>query len=372
MSDNMEQFSNAVHAAVEAAKSEHGNLGSRNAIRWAKGVAANKAIELAKSLPAGTFTGSPQKFVREKILNALENTGANVRNAVVSATELSITAGAAKAWLDARGLETPYGDGALVADIAIDKAYALRSVKEYEDAADALLTFADANDELTCKNLRKLTKVTNTKGKAVAQLIDDLSKLAAETSVPVSEVIKNKLAELSDEASVSTMRIDSALYEGDWADIRSHMGAIDQFLGFATEEKTGWTTNTRALERVISWFLPREYGFESLLNLFVENGEMTQAEAEAFKRRQLVDESLEAEFAADAEPDFDDEDEVEVEAAAKVKPSEPREYPSFDPVLDDLAQSDLPVIDTRLQSEMDDEFDFDDDPVYDDGPLPWE
>lgn len=391
MSDKDTQaFEGALDKAVQLAQSEVTNLASRNSLRWNKGINANRAIELAKQLPKGTFKGSPQKYVRERMVSGLTELGYAGADKMLSANELSITTGAAKAWLDVRGLETPYGpDGALVADIAIDKAYALKSIKQYEEASDTLLTFADNYEESACKNLRKLAKVQGLKGKAVAELIDEIEKLAYSTSVSVSEIIKDRLGEFAEEESMANMRVDKALLEGDWDDLRTHMGAIDQFLGYATEETTGMTTNTRALERVISYFVPRDFGYNAIIQLMIENGEMTQAQAESFMRG--LEDDADAEDFADPEdpvtteaPEYgeDDDDLMPYEEDNEPADAEAIEY-GEDPLIEELneATKDLVLPDTRLQEEIDaeeaevDDFEFDDDPVYDDDAedsRPWE
>lgn len=364
MSEVQEQFASVLNEAVQHAKSEGANIGSRNSIRWNKGIAANRAIELAKQLPKGTFKGSPQKFVREQMIDALAGSGIAVK--VFSANELSITAGAANAWLDLRGAATSYGkDGALVVDIAVDKAYALKGIKKYEDARDALLVFADTYDELACKNLRKLANETGTAGAEVTELINAIEKQSSSTNEPVGEIIKSRLLELADLPEMVSMKIDAALHDGDWTDVRRHMGAIDQFLGYAVEDGTGFTTNTRTLERVISWFVPREYGYASLINLFVENGEMTKGQAEAFMR------GIDSE---EGEGDFiEGEDELVEELAALTKGMEKLDSRLQEEI--DEAQQSLEVhADESEEDEDEEEFDFDDDPVFDDDDetRPWE
>lgn len=368
-----EQFNNTLSEAVKFAQSEVTNLGSRNSIRWNKGITANKAIELAKGLPKGTFTGSPQKFVRERMLEELRKNGHTQAADVLSANELSITTGAARAWLDVRGAETTFGDdNELVVNIAIDKAYALRSIKRYEEASTALLTFASTHDEAACKNLRKLAKLTNAAGENVSELINEVQEAAAASGASVNDVLKARINEIEPEPEFATIKVDAALHDGDWTELRAHMGLIDQFMGFAVEETSGLTTNTRALERVISWFVPREYGFASILNLMVENGEMTQAQAEAFTRSRS---------------------EIEDDVAKHPDGWDPNGNESSDELLEALeeenAELNLPEPDTRLledikaeeeaekfirESTMSDDFDFDDDPVYEDDaePLPWD
>lgn len=372
MSKNTDStFESVLSEAVQLAQSEVSNLASRNSIRWNKGIAANQAIDLAKQLPKDTFKGSPQKYVRERMVDGLTQAGHAGADKMLSANELSITTGAAKAWLDLRGVETPYGkDGALVADIAIDKAYALRGIKGYEGASDALLDFAGNYDEATCKNLRKLTKEANIKGEAVAVLISDIEKLANSTKLSVSHLIKDRLSEYADDDAIASMRVDKALLEGDWNDLRTHMGAIDQFLGYAVEEATGMTTNTRALERVISYFLPRDFGYNALLQLMIENGEMTKGQAETFLRGLADDGDTD---------DFTGDEEVEKTLAEIDAEYIPSDLPD-DPLVEEIkaATADLEPIADDLEpiaNDDDDDFDFDDDPVYDgdaEDSKPWE
>lgn len=181
-----------------------------------------------------------------------------------------------------------------IGEIALNKAYHLA---DYMTTAnrDRLLSFAWGYSEATCRGLFNLLKERN--AQQYPERVDDILDAFYENTVEVQDdsgaFVKINMpdADARDflrqrgakvQPQVKSIKVDAALYEGMWSDVVEHASVIWKWLGNETHPETGYMRNTVLLERLLAFFSPSEYGFSNLVQMLVESGDMTKAQATQF------------------------------------------------------------------------------------------
>lgn len=191
-----------------------------------------------------------------------------------------------------------------VTSIALQKLYMLAPFY-LDQYRDKILSFAHRNTE---KVVGAAAKLMDAKRGNVAEVIDAVNAAqaaaAGEDDYSAEDAALDHVATERGEtppSTVKSIKVDAGFYQGDWTDIKRVATTIAVRFGLPLDDK-GEMGNTFLLERLLSVFVPREYGASNIVQILVDTETIDKKQAETFMReyanvegQELVGESDEPE-----------------------------------------------------------------------------
>jgi hypothetical protein len=199
-----------------------------------------------------------------------------------------------------------------VAEIALNKLYILAPY--YVDThRDKILSFAYRNSE---KAVGAAVKLMDERKDNIGEVIDQLNQITntdagedIDPEMAVRDFVATKVG-TTPPSQVRTIKVDAAWYEGDWVDIKRVATALAVKFGHPLDDR-GQIPNTVLLEHLVSYFVPREHGASAIVQAFVDNGTLEEAQARTFLAEYsgIADASVGASGADDVDDDDDGDQE---------------------------------------------------------------
>lgn len=302
----------AVQALAQDVEKERTGELDKNAARYAKGMHLDKLETLGERLknagdPDFKRRGAVLTYARDALRNALARPGVVDPRDRLSPQEVTYTRKVYQTYLKYQDglagtfeyIETidPQTGDPLVADsgnpyvfpvtsIALQKLYMLAPFY-LDQFRDKILSFAHRNTEKVVAASAKLMDAT--KGN-IAEVIDAVNAAqaasAGEDDYSAEDAALDHVAVERGEtppSSVKSIKVDAGWYQGDWTDIKRVATAIAVRFGLPCDDK-GEMGNTFLLERLLSVFVPREYGASNIVQILVDTETIDKKQAETFLR----------------------------------------------------------------------------------------
>jgi hypothetical protein len=128
-------------------------------------------------------------------------------------------------------------------------------------------------------------KLMDAKRGNVAEVIDAINsaQVQAEDQDPEEAALDHVAAQRGEAApsASKSIKVDAGWYAGDWTDIRRVATALAIRFGLPLGDG-GEISNTFLLERLLSLFVPREWGAKNIVQMFADTETITEEQAVSF------------------------------------------------------------------------------------------
>lgn len=307
-----EELGAAVASLAQDVEKERTGELDKNAARYAKGMHLDRLEALGERLkqagdPEFRKRGAVLSYARNALQEATSRPGIVDTRDRLSPQEVTYTRKVFQTFLKYQGgldgtfeyIETidPQTGDPLVSDsgkpyafpvttIALQKLYMLAPFY-LDQFRDKILSFAHRNTE---KVVGAAAKLMDAKRGNVAEVIDAVNAAqaaaAGEDDYSAEDAALDYAATERGEAPPSTVKsikVDAGWYKGDWTDIKRVATTIAVRFGLPLDDK-GEVGNTFLLERLLSVFVPREFGASNIVQILVDTETIDKEQAKTFMR----------------------------------------------------------------------------------------